>query len=340
MLQIEITKKELDLLRDHKKKAINNLIRDRAHCIILNNKGYGAIQIADILDRNRDTISDWINHWNEFRIASIFPNYDKGYLNRSPFTEEQLKEIKTTLSKPPEDEMEEFWSVKKLKNYLNAKYQVVYESERSYHHLLEINNYSFKLPEGFNKRRDEKLIKNRMLEIKGEIEKNKKEYEIFFTDECSLHFATEFRKIWLPKGKKTILKINKDLKRQNYFGAWNINSQQEHLIELDWQNTETIISALEQLTELYPNKKLMIIWDNAGWHRSKELRSHLGKGKKFSHIKLVWLPPYAPDHNPQEHIWKFAKGETKNQITNTFEELKSIFHNSIQNKTFDYKYLK
>lgn len=340
MLQIEITKKELDLLRDHKKKAINNLIRDRAHCIILNNKGYGAIQIADILDRNRDTISDWINHWNEFRIASIFPNYDKGYLNRSPFTEEQLKEIKTTLSKPPEDEMEKFWSVKKLKNYLNAKYQVVYESERSYHHLLEINNYSFKLPEGFNKRRDEKLIKNRMLEIKGEIEKNKKEYEIFFTDECSLHFATEFRKIWLPKGKKTILKINKDLKRQNYFGAWNINSQQEHLIELDWQNTETIISALEQLTKLYPNKKLMIIWDNAGWHRSKELRSHLGKGNKFSHIKLVWLPPYAPDHNPQEHIWKFAKGETKNQITNTFEELKSIFHNSIQNKTFDYKYLK
>ena len=338
MLQIKINKKELELLKDHKKKAFNNLIRDRSHCVILNHKGYTVTEIADILDRGIDTISDWINNWNANRISSIFTNYENNYLNNSPFTEEQLKEIKDTLSKPPEGKMNQFWSVKKLKNYLNAKYQIVYESERSYHHLLEIHNYSFKLPEGFDKKRNDKLVKERMLKIQDEIKKNKDKYEIFFADECSLHFATEYRRAWLQKGEKTILKVNKSLERQNYFGAWNIKSKEEVLIELDWQNTETIIKALEELSKLYLNKKLMIIWDNAGWHRSKELRSHLGDGNKFSHIKLIWLPPYAPDHNPQEHIWKFAKEETKNQITDTFTELKKIFHDSIQNKIFDYKY--
>ena len=338
MLKIKTTKKELTLLQDHKKKALNNLIRDRAHAIILNTKGYTVIQIADILDRGTDTVSDWVHHWNETRISSIFTHYENNSLNNSPFTEEQLKDIKETLSKPPSGAMNQFWSVKKLKNYLNAKYEIVYESERSYHHLLSITNYSFKLPEGFSKARNEELISARMLEIKREINKNKEEYQIFFADECSLHFATEYRRAWLPKGTTTILKVNKSLQRQNYFGAWNIHSKQEHLIELDWQNTSTIIYALEELTKLYPNKKLMIIWDNAGWHRSKELKSHLGVGNKFSHIQLVWLPPYAPDHNPQEHIWKFAKEETKNEVTDTFKELKQIFHDSIQNKVFEYKY--
>lgn len=338
MLKIKITKREFTLLQDHKKKALNNLIRDRAHAIILNTKGYTVIQIADILDRGTDTVSDWINNWNETRISSIFTHYENNILNNSPFTEEQLKEIKETLSKPPIGTMNQFWSVKKLKNYLNTKYEIMYESERSYHHLLSITNYSFKLLEGFSKARNEELVSKRMLEIQEEIDKNKDKYEIFFADECSLHFATEYRRAWLPKGKKTILKVNKSLERQNYFGAWNIHSKQEHLIELDWQNTTTIISALEELTKQYVGKKLMIIWDNAGWHRSKELKSHLGVGNKFSHIQLVWLPPYAPDHNPQEHIWKFAKEETKNEATDTFKELKSIFHDSIQNKVFDYKY--
>lgn len=338
MLKIKTTKKELTLLQDHKKKALNNLIRDRAHAIILSTKGYTIIQVADILDRGVDTIADWIHYWNENRISSIFTHYKNNGLNSSPFTNEQLKDIKETLSKPPSGVMNQFWSVKKLKNYLNATYEIVYESERSYHHLLAISNYSFKLPEGFSKARDDALVAKRMLEIKEVINKNKDEYEIFFADECSLHFATEYRRAWLPKGEKTILKVNKSLQRQNYFGAWNVHSKQEHLIELDWQNTTTIISALEELTKYYPSKKLMIIWDNAGWHRSKELKSHLGTGNKFSHIQLVWLPPYAPDHNPQEHIWKFAKEETKNEVTDTFKELKKIFRDSIQNKVFDYKY--
>lgn len=338
MLKIKILENEIELLRDHKKKAPNNIVRDRAHSAILSHKGYSVAQIADILDRHRDTIQDWLNNWNEVRIASIFTDYTNNSLNNSPFTKEQLAEIKNLLSNPPEGEMNQFWSVKKLKSYLSATYNVIYESERSYHHLLEINSYSFKLPEGFNKARDEKLVEQRMLEIKEEIAKSGSEYEIFFADECSLYFATEYRRAWLPKGKKTVLKVNKSLQRQNYFGAWNIFSKKEELILLDWQNTDTIVEALEELSRRYVDKKLMIIWDNAGWHRSKKLKACLGDGNKFSHIKLLWLPPYAPDHNPQEHIWKFAKSEVKNMITGTFAELKDIFKESIQGKSFDYKY--
>lgn len=339
MTQRKITKRELTLLQEHKKKAVNNLIKDRAHCIILNFKGYSVEQIADILDRGIDTIKEWLGNWDTGRISSIFTHYEDNYLNNSAFTKEQLVEIKKTLSKPPKGKMNKFWSVKHLKNYLNATYSIVFESDRSYHHLLETHNYSFKLPEGFDKRRNDELIDKRMLEIQGIIEKHKNTHEIFFADECSLYFATEYKRAWLPKGETTVLKVNKSLQRQNYFGAWNTKSKQEHLIPLTWQNTETIILALEELIKLYPKKKLMIIWDNAGWHKSKELKSHLGPGNKFENILLVNMPTYAPDHNPQEHIWKVGKKATQNESPKTFKEVKKLFENSIQNLKFDYEIL-
>ena len=331
----KVTKKELKLLGEHRRNSGTLLIRDRCHAVLLNQKGYSAIQITDILDRDRAIVEKWLTDFNEERVASVFPRYLNNS-NSSKLTKEQREEIKETLKKP-NSLPSAFWSVPKLKEYITAKYGVVYESDRSYHHLFEISSYSFKLPEGFNKRRDEDLVKTRMLEIKRKIKKLEDTHEIFFADECSLHFATEYRKAWLPKNQKTILQVNTSLERQNYFGAWNMTSHKEELIPLVWQNTETIIGALQELQKRYPNKLLCIIWDNAGWHRSKELRSHLGTGNQFENITLLWLPPYAPDKNPQEHIWKYGKGATKNQSPSTFKELKTLFQNSIANKIFDYK---
>ena len=77
--------------------------------------------------------------------------------------------------------------------------------------------------------------------------------------------------------------------------------------------------------------------DKARHHRSKELRTLLGSGKEFEHIHFIWLPPYAPDYNPQEHVWKVAKQATKNTVTDTFEALKQAFEAAISGKTFDYK---
>ncbi len=100
-----------------------------------------------------------------------------------------------------------------------------------------------------------------------------------------------------------------------------------------------MIQALKDLPLMYKNKKLCIVWDNARWHRSKELRALLGKTKEFSHIRFIWLPPYAPEKNPQEHVWKIGKDAVKNTVTKTFDDLKKIFEDSICSKKFDYKTL-
>jgi transposase len=290
-------------------------------------------------------VRSWVISYSQDRLTSIFPKYS-GNTNASKLSPEQLTEIIQTIQSTPDTEdglPSSFWSVSKLKTYLQAEYGVVYESERSYHHLFAVSHYSFKLPEGFDRRRNDELVKARMPEVYKEMQECiSSGYEVFVADECNLSWETEYRRVWLPKGEKTIMRVNRQKIKQHYFGALNVTSKKEELIRLDWQNTKNIIEALRDMTKRYKGKKLCFIWDNATWHRSKELRALLGQNKdgqdnEFAHIRFIWLPPYSPDYNPQEHVWKVAKQAVKNNVTSTFSELKDIFEQAISNKQFDYQ---
>lgn len=336
---IILVKEEDTLLEEHYKKCETLLIRSRAHAILLSSDGHHIPAIARILRSDEQTVRTWIEAFHDERFGSIFPKYTAN-TNAAKLTIRQRTEIQETLRSPPSGVglPGSFWSVKTMKSYLSAHYGVVYDSDRSYHHLFAVNQFSFKLPEGFDRRRDDIFVATRMKEAKQEIKQLQTDgYIPFAADECSLAWETTFRKAWLTKGEKTIIRMNREKKRRHYFGALNLLSHQHELIQLDWQNAENIIHALRELTKRYPEQKISILWDNARWHRAKKIRELLGDGHEFSHIRFVWMPPYAPDENPEEHVWKVGKEATANQCTSTFDEMASIFESAIQGKKFAYQ---
>lgn len=336
-LSIPLTKKEIALLINHYQKSGTALIRHRAHAALLFNQHRSVPEIAMILFVGENTVRSWIHAFETERIASVFPRY-AGNENASKLTKEQREEIAQTLAQSPSQSgiPGAFWSVARLKAYLGAQYGVVYESDRSYHHLFEIVHFSYKLPDALDKRRDDALVEKRMQEIRSEIARLR-DHEIFAADESSIVWETELRRAWLRRGEKTILKVDRTKQRQNYFGALHLNSHRHHLIPLVWQNTETITEALRELSRRYKGKKLCLIWDNAMWHRSKGLRALLGKGNEFAHIRLMWMPPYAPDENPEEHVWKYGKEAIANRVYASFEELRKTFEAAVDGKKFNYQ---
>jgi transposase len=340
VIKIQLNTEEVKLLESHYSKAICRLIRERAHANLLSNDGYQAGEIARILRRSEDTVREWLNNFNESRVSSIFHKYDDN-LNASKFTDEQKKEIKEVLSKQPKENLipKEFWTLPVLKEYLSAKFGVVYESLRSYHYLLEYSGLSWKLPSTFDLRRNDKQIQERMIVIEKELETLKKEENtvILSADEARINFETEIRRAWLKKGEKTVLKVSRDKQGQSYFGAWNHKTKICHTFRMPWQNQTHTIAVLKKLLLLYPGKKVVILWDNAKWHKGKLLRAELGKGNSLENIHLINYAPYAPDLNPQEHVWKFGKESISNTIFKSFELLKEHFENQLNGKIFDYE---
>jgi len=63
-----------------------------------------------------------------------------------------------------------------------------------------------------------------------------------------------------------------------------------------------MIKSLEGIGKKYIGKKIIIFWDNATWHKSKEIKQYLSDTRH--NFVLKNFPPYAPDENPQEHVWK------------------------------------
>ena len=53
---------------------------------------------------------------------------------------------------------------------------------------------------------------------------------------------------------------------------------------------------LDEIVSRYPNDNIVMVQDGAGWHKSKNFRLP-------DTLRLLFLPPYSPELNPQEHLW-------------------------------------
>jgi transposase len=54
-------------------------------------------------------------------------------------------------------------------------------------------------------------------------------------------------------------------------------------------------------------RKLLIVWDGVGAHKSRQVREWLEQQK--GRIAVAFLPPYAPELNPVEAIWAYLKSK-------------------------------
>ena len=209
-------------LKNYYKTSPVKLIREKSQAISMRSKGFTIEQISVALFKGERTTSLWIKDFFEVRLASIFSRHVDNE-NASKLTREQKEKAKEALQRPPTEYgiPKEFWSVPRLKSYIEGTFGVVYKSKRSYHFLLRFCELNFKYPDTFSIKRDEELIEKSMEEIKKEIKPflNDPEWEVFAADEVRMVLKAETRKAWLRKGKRTILKVNTKRDSQSYFGA-------------------------------------------------------------------------------------------------------------------------
>jgi transposase len=91
------------------------------------------------------------------------------------------------------------------------------------------------------------------------------------------------------------------VKRLNFIGGICLNGHRFIYQQVDTVNASTISDFLLKLRQANPgNLKIHVIWDNARYHRNVEVEEI---AKRLC-IKLHFLPPYSPNLNPIERMWK------------------------------------
>ena len=80
---------------------------------------------------------------------------------------------------------------------------------------------------------------------------------------------------------------------------------------------------LKELSKQYPEDMILLCCDGAAWHKSKSLQVP-------DNIVLFHIPPYTPEMNPIEQIWKeLRKLGFRNEIFSSLEKVVDRLCNTI-----------
>lgn len=335
----QLSEEERELLLQFYRRLSFARVHEKAQAILLSSRGCSPYEISRITFRDEKTVREWVKAFQRERVASLFPRY-RGNQNAAKLTRVQKQTVAQVLARPPSAYglPKQFWEVKSLKSCLRAEFGVVYESDRSYHLLFKLHRYSFHLPVRQNRRRDEAKSQRRMAEIRESITPywQATNWEILVGDETRLVWEALIRRAWLPQGERTIIKVEKKKSGQSLMGFLNLKSGRPHLYPMSWQNQKETVRVLRRLKREYPGQKLCLIWDNASWHRGRWLRENLKRSLKPFY--LLNLPPYSPEANPQEHIWKYAKEEIANYQFSNLGELTTAFRKIVIGRNYPYRF--
>jgi transposase len=331
------TEEEISLLIQYYRQ-IPGSVSQRAHSILLSGNGKSPYEISQVLFVAEKTVREWVKRWHERRMSSLFSK-NHGNENAAKLTKEQKEEVKKVLASPPSRDgiPKEFWDLSTLRDYIVIHFGVVYESERSYHFLFKASRLSFKLPAMFDRRRNDEGVKKRIEEVREEIKPylSDPSWVVLCGDETRVTWKAIIRRVWLPKGKDAVLKVHRESQAQNFIGFLNLKTGKPHLYPIPWQNQKEIIKVLKQLLRKYPGKKICLVWDNARFHKGKLIRKALEKD--LSSYFLINFPPYAPDTNPQEHVWKWGKDQIANVQFPSLLTVSNVFKKTLMSHVFSYK---
>ena len=99
---------------------------------------------------------------------------------------------------------------------------------------------SLKLPDPFVGRRDEKAIARRMAEIRDQVADLLQDgWEVYTVDEVRVEHEAETRRMWLPKGKRTRLYVDRKKASRSFFGALSLTTKKMRIYPIEGnQNAE------------------------------------------------------------------------------------------------------
>jgi len=156
----------------------------------------------------------------------------------------------------------------------------------------------------------------------------------------NLNQETKTKNVWYFKNQEPVIQAKRRGEAQNFYGALNVKTGRQIAITADRQNSQWTIKFLKTLAKFYRNRKIFLIWDGAGWHKSKAIRRFLKSTKQF---ELFNFPPYSPELNPEEQVWKALRQNiTHNRLVKNFSVLTNeclIFLNNFRFDSIKFKSL-
>ena len=302
------------VLKQAHRQIKDKKLADRIKAVLSLNRGMDYRELAAVLLLDEATLHRYVK---QFQVKGLDGLLEYRYSGgQTKLTSAQEFELKGFLQQNTQR------TAMAVVKHVHKKYGVVF-SAIGVTKLLHRLGFSYKKPKIVPGKADvdkQTAFLQTYGEIKEELGAND---QIYFADSTHPEHNTKPSYGWILKGKANdkFVKTNTGRERLNLNGALSLRDKTAVALEEATVNSFSVVRLFNRLDAKHPVGKIHLILDNASYHHSKLVKSWLKKHRRF---KLHFLPPYSPNLNLIERLWRFFHVKvTWNRYFATFDEFRT-----------------
>jgi transposase len=259
-------------------------------------------EIVIVLGIGRGTIT---NCKDKYQSAGLLSYLDRNYV---PYTGRLDEAQKAELGAELDARL--YSTCQEVCQWIESRFGIIYSVSavrELLHKLGFAYNLTSEVPGNFNQEEQESFLAQ-LVPFLAETSENE---AVFFTDAVHPQHNTKASRGWIRKGEKRFVPTNSGRSRLNINGAINAHCPEEvTTVEAETINADAVIALYQKLLDKYPDKAyLYVISDNARYNFNENVRDWLTKNPR---IVQIFLPPYSPNLNLIERLWKFMRKKVIN----------------------------
>ncbi len=300
-----------ELIAFHRKER-NARYADRIKTILWRDEGMSFQEIAHLLFLDQKTPRHWERVYREKGFDALLSDDYKPYTGK--LDEEQKQELFEYVS------THLFLDVGPIIEHVRAEVGVSY-SVSGMRDLLHRIGFSYKKPAHVPGAADTEKQRAFLESILRFMAVKSPDTPVLFMDSTRPSYNSMPSYGWIPTGRRVELPSTPSRRSVIINGVVNAETHEALVMECERLDAKEAILLLQKGESPYPDAdSIQIITDNAGCYRAREVMEYL----KTSRINLEYLPPYSPNLNLIERLWKFMRKHVLyNRYYPTFESFRS-----------------
>ena len=154
---------------------------------------------------------------------------------------------------------------------------------------------------------------------------NDQPLRLMFQDEARFGRIPDTRYCWCRRPVRPLVYA---MVTQQYIDAYGVVSPQDGCFDslvLPHGNSDCMQIFRDEIACRHPNDNITMVLDGAGWHKSTEFQLP-------DNLRLLFLPPYSPELNPQEHLWdELREKHFHNRVFDSIDALEDQLVSALRN---------
>ena len=280
---------------------------DRIKAVLLSDDGWSYRQISQALLLDEQTVS---RHVEEYVAQQKLSNNSGGSSSKlnATLAQELIKHI----------EVETYVKVKDICSYVLEHYGVSY-TEAGMTHWLHAHGFSYKKPKATPLKASHELQKEFVEKYADLLQHTSEDEPILFGDGVHPTMATKITYGWIRTGVDKPIATVASRTRVNLMGTINLQTMDVIAEAYETIDSHSMIKYFDLLKSQYKDApKIHLIIDRGPYNISFVTKN----AAKERNIILHYLPPYSPNLNPIERLWKVMNEYVRNNYV--FESAKEF----------------